>query len=37
VADNLILTARKSIEELQRIHPPLLQAQEDSKPVAGRL
>ena len=28
VADNLILTAKKSIEELQRIHPPILQAQE---------
>ena len=38
VADNLILTAKKSIEELQRIHPPLLQAQEDlSKGMPGSL
>ena len=40
VADSLILTAKKSIEELQRIHPPLLQAQElkdSSKNVADIL
>lgn len=38
VADNLILTAKKSIEELQRIHPPLLQAQEDrAKGMPGSL
>ena len=38
VADHLILTAKKSIEELQRIQPPLLQAQEDpAKSIAGSL
>jgi len=38
VADHLILTAKKSIEELQRIHPPLLQAQEDSsKKISSKL
>jgi hypothetical protein len=33
VAENLIVTAKKSIEELQRIHPPMLQAQELTQPL----
>ncbi len=33
VAENLIVTPKKSIEELQRIHPPMLQPQEITQPL----
>jgi len=35
VADNLIATAKKSIDELQNLHPPMLQAQEITSELQG--